>query len=135
MAILTQTDVENRLTAAGVLWYMDQSGDGSLSTAEQAQLNDAIAYADETVEGYRPATDTLNRSAAWIKHQAVDIAAYRVATHYGQQSLEALRLWYETAIENLEAWSAGRASSDESGEDAATTTRAFEVVNVRAVIR
>lgn len=47
---ITQTDVEQRLTAALVLRIYNDDGDGSLSTAEESALSDVILDAENRVE-------------------------------------------------------------------------------------
>lgn len=104
----SETDVKNRLTERGFKFAVDRDRDGSASAAEKdAYLTTAVRYAsnliDGSVSGFMEPSDARQSGNAWLKDRAVDIAAYRVATHGGSRPPGTLKQDYDDARELLKS--------------------------------
>ena len=104
---LSTTDVQNRLTAAGVQFVADRDGDGVVSPAEvEAYLVSAIEYAGNLVDAaltqfVEPA---LARAAGngWLRDRALDIAACRAAGQGGDSVPARMQADFDFALQELE---------------------------------
>lgn len=83
----SRTDIENRLTANGVLYVADRDGTGTASESELSKYIDpSISYATNLIEGYLSKTYTYSAGVgnAWLKDRAIDIAAAKCVEVGGQ---------------------------------------------------
>lgn len=104
---LLEADLTNRLTDAGVKFVADRNRDSTIDAGETAAfVTTAIQYAGNIIDGYlcEQITPALARGAGngWLRDRAVDIAAWRAASHGGRQVPKSLVDAYMAAIAELE---------------------------------
>lgn len=102
----TLTQLQHRLTEAGLRFVADRDKSGSVSSEESADyLDTALAYASNMIDAalcgiVAPA---VARAAgnAWLADRAVDLAAYRAASHGGREAPASLSDVYRDALHLL----------------------------------
>lgn len=100
----SQTDITNRLTAAGVLYVADRDLSGTASGSElSAYIDPSIAYAGNLIDGYLSNTYTFRGGVgnAWLKDRAIDIAAAKCIEVGGGQIPPAMMAARDLSIELL----------------------------------
>lgn len=104
---ISSGDVQNRLTAAGLVYLADENNSGGVSSEElEANITTSVVYAGQIVDGY--ICDQIVPSTAraagnvWLCDRALDIAAYRSAGVGGREIPEAFTTAYEQTIKLLE---------------------------------
>lgn len=92
----TFTDVENRLTAQGVLYVADRDNTGTASSEEQTKyITPSIQYAGNLIDGYlaKQFGNNLPRDGAnqWLRDRAIDIASAKATEVGGGQMTPSLK--------------------------------------------
>ena len=112
----TQTDIENAYGSEALLLVADRDGDGSV---DQPVLDDALASADATIDGYVNARYALPlaQTPQLLTDIAVDLVMYRLASQ-ADLATEERRNRYDDAIKTLRGISKGeiRLGLDEPAE-------------------
>lgn len=90
------TDVENRLTAQGILYVADRDNSGTASGEEQTKyITPSIEYAGNLIDGYLAKQFGMNLPRGggnqWLRDRAVDIAAAKAAEVGGGKVTEAMQ--------------------------------------------
>lgn len=107
MNYLTLTDLQNRLTEAGVRFVADRNRDGSVDATEStAYLTSAIEYAGNLIDGYicRQVPPATARSAqnGWLRDRAIDLASHRAAGQGGRSVPATLTTAQQASLEELQ---------------------------------
>jgi phage gp36-like protein len=101
------SDIQQRLTEAGVKNLADRNRDGSLSGTETtSSLTTAIGWAgteiDAALTELMPISTARGAANDWLKQRAVDLASFRACSQGGRSVPESLRLDYERSLQLLE---------------------------------
>lgn len=90
----TRTDIENRLTANGILYVADRDGGGTASETELGKYIDpSLSYATNLIDGFLDGTYVFQAGIGngWLKDRAIDIAAAKCVEVGGQTLPDAMK--------------------------------------------
>jgi hypothetical protein len=105
------TDIENRLTANGIVFVADRDITGSASETELTKYIDpSIVYATNLIEGFlvRKYPFGAGVGNAWLKDRAIDIAAAQCVEVGGQALPEPMKAAREFSLGLLKDVQAGQ---------------------------
>jgi phage gp36-like protein len=79
---VNQGDVERQMSIQGVNLRLDDDGDGYISKAEQAAMQDALVDASESCNFflYPKYTPAMLATSNWVNRKAMLLASYRLCT-------------------------------------------------------
>lgn len=108
----TFTDVENRLTAQGILYVADRDNSGSASGTEETKyITPSIQYAGNLIDGYlaKQFGGDLPRGDGnqWLRDRAIDIAAAQCVLVGGGKIPEDMAAAMKLSIEMLKQVASG----------------------------
>lgn len=100
-----RSDIENRLTATGLLYVADRDLSGTASETELSKhIDPSIVYAGNLIDGYL-ATNYDYRTGIgnpWLKDRAIDLAAAKCVEVGGQNLPQAMKDARDYTISLLE---------------------------------